>query len=68
MASRWQDDHLLLQLLGVAMSHQGPQLLLEDEDGGRNGDEDRKDGDDCKVKKIQNSMVRVLNRGSPLLK
>ncbi len=42
---RWQDDRLLLQLLGVAMSRQGPPLLQEDEDD--------KDGDDDRINEIQ---------------
>ncbi len=50
---RQQDDRLLLQLLGMAMSRQGPLLQQEDEDDGRNGDEDCKGWDDDRMEKIQ---------------
>jgi hypothetical protein len=56
---RQQDDRLLLQFLGMAMSRQGPPLQQEDEDDGRNGDEDRKDGDVTGWRISKNSMLRV---------
>jgi hypothetical protein len=50
---RRQNDHFLLQLLGVAKPRQESPLLQEHEDDRRNGDEDGQDGDNGKVKKIQ---------------
>ncbi len=59
MPQERRQDCLLLQLLGMAMSRQGPPLQQEDEDDGRNGDEDCKDGDVTGWRRSKNSKLRV---------